>query len=283
MIEPGVPELVEGDPVRLRQVLINLINNAIKFTHKGKVITEVKLASKSADEALLMFSVIDNGIGIPKDKQGSVFEVFTQADSSTSRRFGGSGLGLAISKRLVEMMGGRIWVESEPGVGSTFSFTASFKKVDAVRSAAFFAEQKDAAVNVVSSVNLKDVKILLAEDNIVNQRIAARMLEKQGCIVTTVDNGQEAVNKTLQEHFDLVLMDAYMPVLDGLEATAAIRDHEKNTGRRLPIIALTARAMQEDRKKCIDAGMDGYIAKPIDRKKMFEEIATVLSKGMKYE
>lgn len=277
VIHKDVPELILGDPVRLRQVLVNLINNAIKFTMKGKITTEIKVASRSGDEFMLLFSVTDEGIGIPKDKQDKIFDIFSQADDSTTRRFGGTGLGLAISKRLVEMMGGRIWVESEVSKGSTFNFTASFTLV------------KESALNSVSQIDLaaidekymeerlKGLKVLLAEDNLVNQKIAVKLLEKQGWTVSAVDNGQEAVNRALHDNFDVVLMDANMPVLDGLEATRLIRDNERKTGKHVPIIALTARAMQEDRSRCLNAGMDGYVTKPIDRKELFLTIGKIVS------
>lgn len=279
IIHKDVPELILGDPVRLRQVLVNLINNALKFTLKGKITTEIKVASRTGSEVMLLFSVIDEGIGIPKDKQDKIFDIFAQADDSTTRRFGGTGLGLAISKRLVEMMGGRIWVESEVSKGSTFNFTATFKLV------------KESALNSVSDIDLEAIdekfmeeqlrglKVLLAEDNLVNQKIAVKLLEKQGWTVSAVENGQDAVNRVLTDNFDVVLMDANMPVLDGLEATRLIRDNERKTGKHVPIIALTARAMQEDRGRCLNAGMDGYVTKPIDRKELFLTIGKIVSKG----
>jgi CheY-like chemotaxis protein/two-component sensor histidine kinase len=272
-IDERAPEIVIGDPVRLRQVLINLINNAIKFTHKGSVRTSMEVVSLKDDQAVLMFAVADDGIGIPKDKQDSVFEVFTQADDSTTRRFGGTGLGLAISKRLVEMMGGRIWVESEELKGSTFSFTGEFKIVQ--QKASPKSQAQAAAVPGALDVKaiLNESRILLAEDNLVNQKIAQKMLEKQGCVVKAVDNGKDVLNLLESEKFDVILMDVHMPMLDGLATSKLIRENEEKTGHHIPIIALTARAMAEDRQRCMDAGMDGYVSKPIDRTKMFEEIA----------
>lgn len=283
-VAPSVPEYVIGDPVRLRQILINLINNAIKFTHKGKVVTNIRMASelKAGDkELVLLFAVVDDGIGIPKDRQERIFEIFTQADDSTTRRFGGTGLGLAIAKRLVEMMDGRIWVESDEGKGSTFYFTANFKPVaeDAIKKLKDESVVSKEVTDNEFKKQLSALSILLAEDNIVNQRIAVKMLEKQGCRVMTVDNGKDAVEQVIKNSFDVVLMDAHMPILDGLEATKIIRDNEQKTGHHMPIIALTARAMQEDRRRCLDAGMDGYVAKPIDRKKLYEEIINVINKG----
>ena len=179
----------------------------------------------------LLFSVIDQGIGIPKDRQAQVFEVFTQADTSTTRKFGGTGLGLAICKRLVEMMGGEIWVESEESQGSNFSFTSVFKLIDEKRAEAIMKglSQED---DSNEADNLKDLNILLAEDNIVNQKIAMRMLEKQGWKVDVVDNGQAVVDKIQEDNsYDVVLMDAHMPILDGLEATMLIRKNEEMTGK----------------------------------------------------
>ena len=279
IVHKEVPQLVEGDPVRLRQVLVNLLNNAIKFTHKGTITAEIKVASQDGDDVIILFSVIDEGIGIPKSKQEKIFDIFSQADDSTTRRFGGTGLGLAISKRLTEMMGGRIWVESEEGRGSTFHFTARLK-LGKHSSLASVNEMEfvDVDENALRE-RLKGIKVLLAEDNLVNQKIAVKVLEKQGWLVVAVENGQDAVDKVLHEHFDVVLMDANMPILDGLEATKLIRDNERKTGKHVPIIALTARAMQDDKMRCLNAGMDGYVAKPINRKELFLTIGTIISKG----
>lgn len=282
-IEENVPALLEGDPVRLRQVLINLINNALKFTHKGIIKTVIKVASINDKEAMLLFAVQDQGIGIPKDKHALIFDVFTQADDSTTRRFGGTGLGLAISKRLVDMMGGRIWVESEVAKGSTFLFTANFKLAEVKKVSVSALDGADIDVEKIIREELQQLNILLAEDNVVNQKITTRILEKQGWNVDAVENGQEVIEKNNSKEYDVILMDAQMPVLDGIETTKIIRKNEEKTGRHVPIIALTARAMQEDRKRCIDAGMDGYVAKPIDRKKLFEEITSIFRKGKPHE
>ncbi len=276
-ISTDVPQVLIGDPVRLRQVLVNLINNAIKFTHKGGITTTVHISSRTDQECELYFTVTDTGIGIPKDKLGLIFEAFTQADVSTARHYGGTGLGLAISQRLVDMMNGRIWVESTEGKGSTFNFTARFKipkrDPDAVK------KLEEAIEKVSYSKDIDRLKILLAEDNIVNQKIAVKMLEKQGWTVTAVTNGQEVITALRQQAFDLVLMDAQMPVLDGLEATKLIRDEEKKTGKHVPIVALTARVMDDDQKKMLAVGMDGFIAKPIEREKLYEAIVNQFKKG----
>jgi CheY-like chemotaxis protein len=395
-----VPEMVVGDATRLRQVLTNLLGNALKFTAQGEIVVEAHVASQDADRMVVHFSVRDTGIGIPVEKQRKIFEPFAQADSSTTRKYGGTGLGLTVSLRLVEMMGGRVWVESEPGHGSCFHFTASLgvsKKrrgpqpaernlkgvavliVDdnatnllvlqemlanwgmqvraeaGAKAALAFAQaaadagsplplvitdahmpEEDgfdlakqlrqtpqcagAAIIMLTSAGqsgdsarcrelgvaahltkpvspgeLRQLicgvldrsaeeprapeaaggsgpggeragasrKILVAEDNPVNQVVAARLLERRGHRVTVAADGREAVAAVERERFDLVLMDVQMPEMDGFEATAAIRQAEAGTGRHLPIFAMTARAMKGDAEHCRLAGMDGYLPKPI--------------------
>lgn len=277
----AVPEMVLGDPIRLRQIMVNLINNAIKFTFKGKIAIKVKLNKMLDDNNCeLLFAVSDEGVGIRQDKLKEIFEVFAQADTSTTRRFGGTGLGLSISKKLVEMMGGRIWAESVEFKGSTFFFTGQFKivqKEDIPQA----LKEKSIEAELLAQLpkrDLKNLSILLAEDNIVNQKMAVRMLEKRGWSVTTADNGQQVLDSVEQGVFDLILMDALMPVMDGYEATRRIRDKEKKTGERIPIIALTARAMSGDKQKCLAAGMDGYVPKPIDRQKLYETIEKLFIK-----
>lgn len=282
-IESQVQETLIGDPVRIRQVLVNLINNSIKFTFKGKVMTTVKVNSLDKEICELQFAVTDEGVGIPQDKLKTIFEDFTQVDASTTRQFGGTGLGLSISLRLVEMMQGRIWVESEELQGSTFSFTAKFKVPQEVKKAKSEAgkstgEPSAGALSGQGANDLKQLSILLAEDNIVNQKIAVRMLEKRGWTVKTADNGKQVLDHLAKESFDLILMDAQMPVLDGFETTEAIRRSEAGTGKHIPIIALTARAMTVDRKKCLDSGMDGYVSKPIDRQRLYETIENFIQK-----
>ncbi len=399
----NIPEYLVGDVGRLRQIVINLIGNAIKFTEKGEVALSVEIESRLEDELMLRFSISDTGIGIPVDKQREIFEPFTQADGSISRQYGGTGLGLTICSRLVEMIGGRIWIESEAGRGSTFHFTAKFQNAPAVeaipvpnvnalrnvaalvvddnvtaRSLTFEAllswgmtatlvkdgeaalaalEQAIAAgkphplvildmqtsfmdgfelaeqirrypesgatkVVVLSSAGArgdaarckelgiagyltrpaKDSellaclltvltapapngkspalvtrhslresprRILLAEDSIVNQRLAVRLLEKQGHSVVVANNGREAVDALQRQVFDVVLMDVQMPVMNGFEATSAIRAKEKANGERVRIIAITAHALKGDRERCLAAGMDGYISKPIQPHELY--------------
>ena len=407
-IQAGVPDALAGDPLRLRQILVNLVGNAIKFTEHGEV--EIGVACEAAAEAevRLHFSVRDTGIGIPRDMQPAVFRVFAQADASTTRKYGGTGLGLAISSQLVEKMGGRLWVESEPGHGSTFHFTAVFglacRAAEAPAAArlsleglrvlvvddnatnrrileallenwhmrptlagsaeaalAALAEAKasgdhfalalldanlpnsDAfalaehirkdrelagiALLVLTSATQhgdlrryreagiaghltkpvrqadlwralldalgasrhleappppqprpsaltprRRLRILLAEDNLVNQKLAARMLEKWGHSVVIAANGSEAVAAAEREPFDLIVMDVQMPEADGFEATAILRQREKATGRHVPIIAMTAHAVKGDRERCLDAGMDAYIAKPVEQAELFRVV-----------
>jgi signal transduction histidine kinase/DNA-binding response OmpR family regulator len=398
-----VPEVVRGDSTRLRQVVINLVGNAIKFTDEGEVALKVQAEAPEGQDRLLRFTVSDTGIGIPKDKQESIFAPFSQADTSTTRKYGGTGLGLTISTRLVEMMGGKIWVESEVGRGSQFHFTArlgvadvkeikvgsiappetlrgvkvlvvddnrtnrrilegmlkrwamrstcvehgedalvqltgareagepygliltdmhmpkmdGFTLIERIRQrpelstatimmltsaghrgdaarcqelgvAAYLlkpirqselreaiarvlgAREQDGAIPLITRFSLQDarepsafLRVLLAEDNLVNQRLAVRLLEKRGHRVVVAGNGREALQALEKDSFDLVFMDVQMPEMDGLEATAAIRERETRSGLHQPIIALTAHAMKGDREKCLAGGMDGYLTKPI--------------------
>ncbi len=280
---PDIPETLIGDPVRIRQILINLINNAVKFTERGRITVALKMMRLSEHESEVLFSVNDTGIGIPQNKQEMIFEAFTQADDSTTRRYGGTGLGLAICKRLVAMMDGKIWVESEDGKGSTFYFTAHFKYKMKPSTATIAVEPSNGdGVHHMNQIPLKDnhcLHILLAEDNLVNQKITMKILEKRGWKVEAVGNGQEVLDKLNKESYDVVLMDAQMPILDGLTTTRMIREDNKKTGKYIPIIALTARAMEEDRQKCLEVGMDGYVSKPIDRLKLYEAIENIFKDG----
>jgi len=418
-IPPDVPDALVGDPGRLRQIVVNLVGNAIKFTEQGEVVLHVEVErpdghspTKTDEEVCLHFTVKDTGIGIPPEKQKLIFEAFTQADSSTTRQYGGTGLGLAISKQLVEMMGGRIWVESEVGKGSTFHFTARFglqksparivpaapinlcsmrvlvvddnatnrrilkemlsnwgmkptevdngpsaltlmkraqragepfnlvildafmPKMDGFTLAARIKENPELAGAIIMMLSsagqpgdaarcrelgiavylTKPIKqselldailtalgtpsteaarstlitrhslrenrvrlhILLAEDNMINQKLVARMLEKRGHTVVVADNGKEALEALEKEHFDLILMDVQMPEMNGFEATAAIREKEKKTGEHIPIIAMTAHAMKGDRERCLQAGMDAYVSKPVQLKDLLETIESIV-------
>jgi len=406
---PDVPEGVRGDPTRLRQIVINLIGNAIKFTSQGEIVMRVETEQETGNEATLHFAVSDTGLGIPLEKQASIFEAFTQADNSTTRKYGGTGLGLSISLRLVEMMGGRMWLESEPGRGSTFHFSARFQLQSAFasRQAAIGLEKlRDVSVLIVDDnatnrrvlkemlvgwrmrtieadsgssavtklkraaaqgsafslvlldAQMPDVdgfqvaeqikqdpqmassslimltsagfrgdaarcrglgiqgylpkpikhsdllqaiqtvlssparteqapalvtthslregrgrfKVLLAEDNRVNQILAVRLLEKRGHTVIVVETGKAGLEALRNESFDLILMDVQMPELDGLQATARIREQEKTTGRHIPIVAMTAHAMVGDKQRCLQGGMDAYISKPLSVNELFATI-----------
>jgi PAS domain S-box-containing protein len=415
-IAPDVPDVVCGDLARLRQILVNLVGNAIKFTHKGEVSVRVGLDSKDGDTGVLHFTVSDTGIGIPKDKQESIFDPFSQGDSSTTRKYGGTGLGLTISARFIALMGGRIWAESQPGRGTQFHFTilakAAHKKVaigmpappeflrdvraliiddnrtnqrilrgmllrwdmkpttvdggeealaalalardkgeqfgliltdmhmpnmdgftliervrqqfesstptiimltsaghrgDAERCrqlgvAAYLlkpirqselreaialvlgARPLDGAIPLVTRYSLQDARdphdvlsILVAEDNLVNQRLAARMLEKRGHRVTLAGNGQEALDALAREDFDIVFMDVQMPEMDGMTATSLLRQREQGSSKHQVVIALTAHAMKSDEQRCLAAGMDGYLSKPIRPQELDEVLSRRLA------
>jgi CheY-like chemotaxis protein/HPt (histidine-containing phosphotransfer) domain-containing protein/anti-sigma regulatory factor (Ser/Thr protein kinase) len=326
-IDPLVPDVVVGDLARLRQVVLNLVSNAIKFTERGEVAVEVEAYSRehgpqpNQDIVRLHLRVRDSGIGIPDDKRAAIFESYTQADDITQHRFGGTGLGLAISARLVELMGGRIWVDSEVGKGSVFHFTMPVSIAvepatagdSASRETGASAEAspseregqrsslrrslEDWGVQVVEASSAEAARravverprarrarghaerrrtlgetpasaqramhVLLAEDSLVNQRVTAGLLESRGHRVDVVATGADAVAAAARQRYDLVLMDLGMPEMGGLEATAAIRDREATQSGHLPIFALTARATAEDRERCLAAGMDGYLVKPM--------------------
>ncbi len=271
-IPPQTPDGYSGDTYRLRQVLVNLIGNALKFTERGEI--EVSAALEIVPGALndieqLHFAVRDTGIGIPADKQQVIFEAFSQADSSTTRRFGGTGLGLTICQRLVQMMGGRIWVESVPAVGSVFHFTARLTQVAAPPPSAV------ASTHASATHPSQHLSILLAEDNPVNQTLAVRILGKLGHTIKVVGNGADAVAASREGLYDVILMDVQMPVLGGFEATAKIRALEAAGQPRIPIIAMTAHAMEGDRQKCLAAGMDAYVSKPIQTPMLVAALAEV--------
>ncbi len=260
-IAPEVPHGIIGDPIRLQQILSNLVGNALKFTAAGHVRVAVREEARGQGCTRLHFEVTDTGIGIPPEKHSTIFESFSQADGSTTRRFGGTGLGLTISSSLVRMMGGRIWVESVCGEGSTFHFTAGFETGEIEISAEAYPE---VSVTPATARVGRGLKILLAEDNIVNQRVAVGLLAKRGHDVSVANNGIEALAALERETFDVVLMDVQMPELGGLEATAAIRQRERESGAHTCIVAMTAHAMTGDRERCLAAGMDDYLSKPID-------------------
>jgi PAS domain S-box-containing protein len=320
-IPPGLPRIMKGDPGRLRQVLINLVANAIKFTAQGRVTVALSAGEEQDGRSEITFAVHDTGIGVPAEKQGMIFEAFAQVDGSTTRQYGGTGLGLAICRRLVILMQGRIAVHSEPGQGSTFSFTvplwhtgvslvaplaplpllaehasvyhaapgggllvdedgaAAGAGLPAAATAATdtaagaVAEGSAAVAAPAAAERRRGLRVLLAEDNPVNQRLALRLLEKLGHQVTLVDSGLAVLERASRGAWDVILMDVQMPGLDGLAATRQIRMRELAHGGHVPIIAMTARAMAGDRERCLEAGMDDYLAKPVDSQQLRDMLA----------
>ncbi len=272
-LDPSLPRMLLGDASRLRQILSNLVGNAIKFTDSGEVAVRVALERGTSHTATLRVTVRDTGIGIDSDHCVELFNSFVQGDNSAARKYGGSGLGLAISKQLVEMMKGRIGFESEAGLGSTFWFTATFQKYGArvATDSRTAAGEPRPPIAVAASISPADVCVLLAEDNQVNQRIALRMLGKSGFRVDVVSDGRQAADAVKSGKYDVVLMDVHMPGMDGFAATAEIRGRERD-GARLPIIAMTARAMAGDREECLAAGMDDYLTKPIQMEELCRTI-----------
>lgn len=258
-----------GDPGRLKQVLFNLVSNAIKFTAAGRVTVRVDCALPTPTQAELHIAVADTGIGIPADRLEHIFEAFTQAETSTTRQFGGSGLGLNIAAQLVAMMDGRLWAESEEGRGSIFHFTVRLEIPSSLPPAAIPPADPVAYIPT-------DLHILLVEDNDFNQIVAGGFLERRGYAVSIVDNGAEALAALAEARFDLVLMDVQMPVLDGFATTRRIRSGEERDGGRIPIIGLTAHAVTGDRERCLAAGMDSYLTKPIEPERLYAAIDEVL-------
>ncbi len=263
-VADDVPEHLLGDQERLRQILTNLIGNAIKFTEAGDVSVKVALVSKNDTTVKLRMAVSDTGIGMNAEQQERIFLPFEQAEKSTTRKHGGTGLGLAISSRLVKMMKGRIWVESEPEKGSHFNI---LMQLGAAASPTERVAQR-ARVALTHMPSLAPLNILVAEDNLVNQKLAVRLLEKLGHRPIIAANGSIAVETLKHSEFDLVLMDVQMPEMDGFEATRHIRESEEQTGKHITIIAMTAYAQPEDREKCLEAGMDDYLSKPINSREL---------------
>jgi len=324
-IDPQVPSRLQGDPGRLRQILNNLLDNAIKFTPRGDVTLRVSIEEERPDGVTLRFAVTDTGIGIPPDSMAGLFQEFIQADASVSRKYGGTGLGLAISKRLCELMGGTIGADSVQGKGSTFWVTVPFAGQPEAQDGSVGDAPAEAIGQVQVTPNTEDPekrngrhdisvmqaacapasgglhRILVADDNETNRLVALGMLEKLGYAADAVSNGREALHALHNRRYDLVLMDVQMPEMDGLEATQEIRRREKNREsvfvdresiqktngdtrtaipeRRIPIIAMTAHAMKGDRQRCLDAGMDDYLSKPIDAAELHRVISGCLPGG----
>jgi PAS domain S-box-containing protein len=278
-VDPEVPRFVSGDPGRIRQVLVNLVGNAIKFTHKGEIQIQLSLSleKKPDDEQqiTLMFKIVDTGIGIPAEKIQTLLDAFTQVDASTTREFGGTGLGLSIVKNLIEMMGGRLDILSEPGKGSIFQFTIVFGRVAVAEKKHTEAEKSEPvfSIETIAKENKYQAHILVAEDFPVNQEVVSGFLESYGFTVHIVENGHQAINALEKNHYDLVLMDVQMPEMDGLEATRVIRKPEsKVLDQNIPIIALTGHALKGDRQNYLDAGMNDYLPKPIDPEALYDVV-----------
>ena len=277
--DPSTPRYATGDGTRLRQILVNLVGNAIKFTERGQVTIATRAADDGTGGWRLQFAVSDTGIGIPAEQQTRVFRAFEQGDGSTSRKYGGTGLGLAITQRLVQMMGGQIGLDSQPGVGTVFRFAVRFGRPDAEDVAHDASETtgRPAADSPPRAEGFetaapRPLRVLLAEDSFVNQKLVLGLLKRQGHEVVVADNGRQAIDLAQAEPFDLILMDVQMPEVDGFEATRCIRESERPAGRHTPIIALTAHALKGDRERCLDAGMDAYVSKPMRARDLYEAI-----------
>lgn len=279
IIGPGIPNQVWGDPGRIRQILVNLVGNAVKFTDHGVITIGVEVCEVSTGEYGFRFRVQDSGIGITPEQATCIFDKFRQADGSITRRFGGTGLGLTISKRLVEMMRGDISVESVPGKGSTFTFEIRLNRVKdleaMISNAMEYRMIEEPALDKGSAMTqVGNLRVLLVEDNPSNQAVILEMLNKLGCKAELVENGNEAVEVVIRKKFDIVFMDCQLPGISGFEAVREIRQVEKQQDRHTPIVAVTAYAMATDRQRCLDAGMDDYLAKPVG----LEEVREVLTR-----
>jgi PAS domain S-box-containing protein len=275
-IHPDVPGTLIGDPGRLKQVLVNLLGNAIKFTERGTISIAIELNLETDSYAILHFSVADTGKGIVQSKQQLIFEAFTQADRSSTREHGGTGLGLAISRELVSLMNGQIWVDSEVGIGSTFHFTAEFQLPHTMErtnmgATTILASAGPSPSSAEEPPSERRNRVLLVEDNLVNQRLALRLLEKHGFRTVTACDGNRALDvlRTSDWAFDVILMDIQMPGLDGFETTREIRRLESARNTHVPIIAVTAHALGRDRERCLAEGMDAYLSKPIKPDELF--------------
>ena len=267
--DPDVPERVEGDPYRLNQVLINLVGNAIKFTDKGKVLIHTQLESQDDKAIQLKFSVSDTGIGISKDKLQHIFNMFTQESSSTTRKFGGTGLGLAICKRLIELQGGRIEVESEMNKGSVFSFVIPYQHATTAPTDTDHKTHSDV------KASLSNLRILLAEDNEFNKMVAVDTLEEMipGAVIDVAVNGKAAVELAIRNTYDIILMDIQMPEMDGYEATKLIRSYNDEKINSIPIIAMTASVIKAEVDKCFECGMNAFVGKPFNPEELMETIS----------
>ena len=270
-VAANVPARLIGDPGRWRQIVMNLVGNAIKFTEQGEVVVRVELGARHSDGDTLHVSVSDTGIGIPENKQTTIFDSFSQADASTTRKFGGTGLGLTIASQLTRLMGGRIWVKSVPSIGSVFHVEIPFQltPTDALPAVEI--------LRLAQPEGFRPLRVLLAEDNAVNALLASILLKKAGHQVTHVVTGRKALDALALNEFDIILMDVQMPDMDGMEATGLIRRAEITTGRHIAIVAFTAHAMAEDRKRFLAAGADGYLTKPFSPEQLDDVIESLRS------
>ncbi len=282
-LDATLPKLVVGDPERLLQVLVNLLENGIKFSDEGTIIIAARQHNHLERGVLVHFQITDCGVGIPVAKQRLIFGAFNQADTSNTRKYEGTGLGLTISALLVEMMDGRIWVDSQPGKGSTFHVTVALEIPTAGTQLPIWQAEQEAPTQGTAKTGYeatginRSARILLAEDEQVNRQLLCDLLEAQGWQVFAVANGQEAVDIYKKEQIDLVLMDIQMPLMNGHEATIAIRQLEETSKQHIPIIAVTAHALAGDRGKCLEAGMDDYVAKPVKARVLLDKIHERLS------
>jgi signal transduction histidine kinase/CheY-like chemotaxis protein len=266
--DPRMPSLVVGDPVRLQQILVNLLSNAIKFTDQGRVVAAASLDTQDETSLSLHFEICDTGIGLSDSGQHRLFQPFSQADTSTTRKYGGTGLGLSICKHLVSLMNGQIGVKSEVGQGSTFWFTVPFKKIS-----------KERDLQVVSGSHampfaklIAEHPVLVVEDSPTLRELAVRQLGKLGLPAHAVGSGAEALEALSNSVYSAILMDCQMPIMDGYEVTAEIRKNECSTSKHVPIIAMTASAMEGDKERCIDAGMDDYLSKPVSQVSLYQTL-----------
>ncbi len=272
-VDPLVANWLRGDPGRLRQIMTNVISNAIKFTEKGGVTLNITMVREEGTAVVLRFEIQDTGIGIPVEALDRIFNAFAQADSSTTRRYGGTGLGLSISRRLIEMMRGKLKVESKVGLGSKFSFEATFEQGSADTAKLIETEKSPARGN------RGDARVLIVEDNPINQKVATKMLQKMGYVTSVAGDGREALNALEENRFDLILLDCHMPNMDGYECATAIRKLNDAPYNHIPIIAMTANAIKGDRERCLAAGMDDYVSKPIDSSALDKIINRWLAKS----
>ncbi|MCP4700681.1 MAG: response regulator [Gammaproteobacteria bacterium] len=262
VISSQLPDNVQGDPLRLRQILNNFISNAVKFTEQGEISVHASMPKQKEDRVVTLFEIRDSGIGIAPEVYTKIFESFSQADGSTTRKYGGTGLGLTIAKQLIELMDGAIDVESQPGQGSTFRFTVRFGKALCV------PVPRRQAPDVAAPAIKSDLRVLLAEDSKINQTVALEMLSTIGVCADVVENGSQVLEALAGKSYDVIFMDCQMPEMDGFQATHEVRRQEKGQKKHIPIIALTANAMPGDRKLCLEAGMDDFLSKPFKREQL---------------